>query len=113
MPSGAPGWLRSPGRNKVPVQNRSPDDGAPGPTVGAKCRGLDATYAKGWLIMVGASRTSPVPGSGMRRRHERRRTLPRFGALLGDNTPSPTLRGLRMITKALVDTIVLLELYAR
>ena len=38
----------------------------------------------------------------MRRRHERRRTLPRFGALLGDNTPSPALRGLRMITKALV-----------
>ena len=63
--------------------------------------------------MVGASRTSPVPGSGMRRRHERRRTLPRFGALLGDNTPSPSLRGLRMITKALVSTMVLLELYAR
>jgi len=62
--------------------------------------------------MVGASRTSPVPGSGMMRRHERRRTLPRFGALLGDNTPSPALRGLRMITKALVSTMVLLELYA-
>src|SRR3990170_3369522 len=77
------------------------------------CRGLDATYAKGWLIMVGASRTSPVPGSGMRRRHERQHTLPRFGALLGDNTPSPAPRGLRMITKALVSTIVLLELYAR
>ena len=28
------------------------------------CRGLGATYAKGWLIMVGASRTSPVPGTG-------------------------------------------------
>src|SRR4051812_16574721 len=81
--------------------------------VGAKCRGLGPTYAKGWLIMVGASRTSPVPGSGMRRRHERRRTLLRFGALLGDNTPSPALRGLRMITKALVSTMVLLELYAR
>ena len=66
------------------------------------CRGLDTTYAKGWLIMVGASRTSPVPGSGIRRRHERRRTLPRFGALQGDNTPSPALRGLRMITKAQV-----------
>ena len=63
---------------------------------------MGATYAKGWLIMVGASRTSPVPGSGIRRRHERRRTLPRFGALLGDNTPSPALWGLRMITKALV-----------
>ena len=49
----------------------------------------------------------------MRRRHERRCTLPRFGALLGDNTPSPTLRGLHMITKALVSTKVLLELYAR
>ena len=81
--------------------------------VGAKCRGLGATYANGWLIMVGASRTSPVPGSGMRRRHERRRTLPSFGALLGDNTPSPALRGLRMFTKVLVSTMVLLELYAR
>ena len=76
------------------------------------CRGLGATYANGWPIMVGESRMSPVPGSGMRRRHERRRTLPRFGALLGDNTPSPALRGLRMITKALVSTMVLLELYA-
>ena len=54
-----------------------------------------------------------MPGSGIRRRHERRRTLPRFGALLGDNTPSPALRGLRVITKALVSTMVLLELYAR
>src|SRR3954464_2643064 len=97
----------------VPVQNRSPDDGAPCPTMGAKCRGLGATYAKGWLIMVGASRTSSVPGSGMRRRHEHRCTLPRFGALLGDNIPSPTMRGLCMITKALVSTMVLLELYAR
>ena len=35
----------------------------------SQCRGLGATYAKGWLIMVGASRTSPVPGNGMRRRH--------------------------------------------
>ena len=77
------------------------------------CQGLGMTYAKGWLIMVGASRTSPVPGSGMRRRHERRRTLPSFGALLVDKNPSPTLRGLRMITKALVSTMVLLELYAR
>src|SRR4051812_44038857 len=97
----------------VPVQSRSPDDGAPRPMVGAKCRGLGATYAKGWLIMVGASRMSPVPRSGMRRRHERRHTLPKFGAPLGDNTPSPALRGLRVITKALVSTMVLLELYAR
>ena len=64
------------------------------------CRGLDMTYAKGWLIMVGASRTSPVPGSGMRRRHARRRNLPSFRALLGDNTPTAALRGLRMITMA-------------
>ena len=85
-----------------------PDD-----VVKRKVSGLDTTYAKGWLIMVGASRTSPVPGSGMRHRHERRRTLPRFGALLGDNTPSPALRGLRVITNALVSTMVLLELYAR
>ena len=52
--------------------------------------------------MVGVSRTSPVPGSGMRHRHVCRRTLPRFGALLGDNTPNPALRGLRMITMAQV-----------
>ena len=99
-PSGVPGWLCSPGRNMVPVQSRSPDDGAPRPTVGTKCRGLGTTYAKGWLIMVGASRTSPVPGSGMRRRHACRRNLPSFRALLGDNTPTAALRGLRMITKA-------------
>ena len=78
----------------------------------SSCRGLGATYANGWLIMVGASRTSPVPGSGMRRRQERRRTLPRFGALLGDNTPSPALRGLRMITiSTMVATRLLLELF--
>ena len=69
-------------------------------TFQTRCRGLGATYAKGWLIMVGASRTSPVPGSGMRRRHARRRILPSFRALLGDNTPTAALRGLRMITKA-------------
>ena len=66
-PSGVPGWLRSLGRKRVPVQNRSSDDGAPGPTVGAKCRVIGATYANGWLIIVGASKTSPVPGNGMRR----------------------------------------------
>ena len=49
---------------------------------------------------MGASKTSPVPGNGMRRRHARRRILPRFGALRGDNTPSPALRGLRMITRS-------------
>ena len=64
------------------------------------CRGLGATYAKGWLIMVGASRTSPMPGNRMRRRHARRRILPSFRALRGDNTPTAALRGLRMITMA-------------
>ena len=63
--------------------------------------------------MVGESNTSPVPGNGIRRKHVRRRILLRFGALLGDNTPSPALRGLRMITKGMVGTMVLLELYAR
>ena len=76
------------------------------PSVGAcgmgkeECRVVGATYANGWLIIVGASKTSPVPGNGMRRRHARRRILPRFGALRGDNTPSPALRGLRMITRS-------------
>ena len=36
------------------------------------CRVVGATYAKGWLIIVGANKTSPVPGNGMRRRHARR-----------------------------------------
>ena len=45
------------------------------------CRVIGATYANGWLIIVGANKTSPVPGNGMRRRHARRRILPRFGAL--------------------------------
>ena len=62
------------------------------------CRGFGATYAKGWLIMVGANKTSSVPGKGIRRRHARQRILPRFGALLGDNTPNPALRGLRIVT---------------
>ena len=97
-PSGAAGWLRSRGRKRVPVQNRSPDDSAPGPTVGAKCQVVGATYANGWLIIVGASKTSPVPGNGMRRRHARRRILPSFRALRGDNTPTAALRGLRIIT---------------
>ena len=48
-----------------------------------ECRGLGATYANGWLIMVGASRTSPVPGNGIRRRHARRRILPSFGGSPG------------------------------
>ena len=63
------------------------------------CRVVGATYANGWLIIVGASKTSPVPGTGMRRRHARRRILPSFRALRGDNTPTAALRGLRMITR--------------
>ena len=90
------------GRKRVPVQGRSLDNGAPGPMVGAKCRVVGVTYANGWLIIVGANKTSPVPGHEIRRRHARQQILPRFGALLGDNTPSPALRGLRMITKAQV-----------
>ena len=66
----------------------------------SECRGLGVTYAKGWLIMVGASRTLPVPGNGIRRRHARLRILPRLGALRGDNTPTAALQGLRMITMA-------------
>ena len=69
------------------------------PHGGAKFRVVGATYANGWLIIVGASKTSPVPGNGIRRRHARRRILPRFGALRGDNTPTAALRGLRMITR--------------
>ena len=57
-----------------------------------RCRGLGATYAKGWLIMVGASITSPVPGNGMRRRHARRRILPSFRAL-GEIIPLLLLYG--------------------
>ena len=47
----------------------------------SSCRVVGATYANGWLIIVGASKTSSVPGNGMRRRHARRWILPRFGAL--------------------------------
>ena len=61
--------------------------------------------------MVGASRTSPVPGSGMRRRHARRRILPSFRALRGDNTPTAALRGLRMITRWTSSYTMLLELF--
>ena len=45
------------------------------------CRVVGATYANGWLIIVGANKTPPVPGNGMRQRHARRWILPRFGAL--------------------------------
>src|SRR3954465_5839741 len=62
------------------------------------CRVVGATFANGWLIIVGAYKTSPVPGNGIRRRHARRRILPSFRALRGDNTPTAALRGLRMIT---------------
>ena len=67
---------------------------------GMYCGVVGAIYANGWLNIVGASKTSPVPGNGIRRRHARRRILPRFGALRGDNTPSPALRGLHMITRS-------------
>ena len=65
------------------------------------CRVVGATYAKGRLIIVGASKTSLVPGNGIRCKHARRRILPRFGALVGDITPNPALRGLRMITRSI------------
>src|SRR3954470_10318267 len=63
------------------------------------CRVVGATYANGWLIIVGASKTSPVPGSVIRRRHAHRRILPSLGALRADNTPNAALRGLRMISR--------------
>ena len=110
-PSGVLGWLRSLGRKRVPVQSRSPDDGAPGLMVGAKCRVVGATYANGWLIIVGANKTSPVPGNRIRRRHARRRILPSFGALRGDNTPTAALRGLRMVTRLTSSYKRLLELF--
>ena len=72
---------------------------------------VGATYANGWLIIVGASKTSPVPGNGIRRRHARRRILPSFGALRGDNTPTAALRGLRMITRWTSSYTMLLELF--
>src|SRR3990170_4782083 len=111
-PSGMPGWLCSPGRKRVPVQNVFLDDGAPSPTVGAKCRGYRATYARGWLIMDGDKSTSPGSRSGSERDRIRLRILPRSVALLGDNTPSPSLRGLRMMTMInKVATSLLLELF--
>ena len=76
-----------------------------------QCQVVGATYANGWLIIVGASKTSLVPGNGMRRRHARRRILPRLGALRGDNTPTPALRGLRMITRSTRSYKRLLELF--
>ena len=88
------------------------DDGAPCPMVGAKCQGYLATYAGVWLIMDGDKSTSPGSRSGSERDRIRLRILPRFGALRGDNTPSPALRGLRMmIIVNRVTTRMLLELY--
>ena len=75
------------------------------------CRVVGATYAKGWLIIVGANKTSPVPGNGIRRRHARRRILPNFRALCGDNTTNAALRGLRMITSSMGSYRMLLELF--
>ena len=60
---------------------------------------------------MGASKTSPVLGNGMWRRHARRRILPSFGALRGDNTPTAALRGLRMITRWTSSYTMLLELF--
>ena len=98
--AGAPGWLirtaamSSPERKRAPIQNMLPADDALSPTVGAKCRRYHATYARGWLIMDGDRSTSSGPGSRSEQNLERTRVLPRFGALRGDNTPSPALRGL-------------------
>ena len=72
---------------------------------------VGATYANRWLIIVGANKTSPVPGNGIRRRHARRRILPSFGALRGDNTPTAAPRGLRMITRWTSSYTMLLELF--
>ena len=77
----------------------------------AFCRVVGTTYANGWLIIVGASKTSPVPGNGIRRRHARRRILPSFRALRGDNTPTPALQGLRMVTRSASSYKRLLELF--
>ena len=72
---------------------------------------VGATYANGWLTIVGANKTSPVPGNGIRRRHARQRILPSFRALRGDNTPNAALRGLRMITRWTSSYTMLLELF--
>ena len=72
---------------------------------------VGATYANGWLIIVGANKTSSVPGNGIRQRHARRRILPSFRALRGDNTPNAALRGLRMITISTGSYRMLLELF--
>ena len=47
----------------------------------------------------------------MRRRHARRRILPSFGALCGDNTPTAALRGLRVVTRSTSSYKRLLELF--
>src|SRR3990170_5441719 len=65
----------------------------------SSCWCILATDARGWLIMDGDRSTSSGPGSGNGRELDRTRDLPRFRALQGDNTPSPALRGLRMMTK--------------
>ena len=53
------------------------------------------------LLLIG-------PGAGKR---VARASLPRFGALRGDNTPSPALRGLCMITRSTSSYKRLLELF--
>ena len=60
----------------------------------------------------GGQDTSPGSRNGSERDLERLRGLPRFGALRGDNTPSPALRGLRIMTIVnKVATRLLLELF--
>ena len=75
------------------------------------CRVVGVTYANRWLIIVGANKTSPVPGNGLRRRHARRWILPSFKALCGDNTPIAALRGLHMVTGSTSSYKRLIELF--
>ena len=64
--------------------------------------------------MEGDKSTSPGSRSESKQDRIRLRILPRFGALRGDNTPSPALRGLRMMTKInRVATRWLLELFGK
>src|SRR4051812_37542792 len=97
----ASSWLIEPSATCSPERKRVPVslvDASYGPTVGANYRGNLATNARGWLIIDAAKRTSSGPGSESERVPDRTRDVPRFGALLGDNTPSPALQGLRMMT---------------
>ena len=59
--SGWPAAMHSPKEGEVPVRNRTPDDAAFRPTVGANCRGYVTTDAWGRLIEGGAGWTSLGP----------------------------------------------------